>query len=1024
MFWKRKHEELEDGTLGRRIQELFDIKEEPDFTEQTPNVMKEYDSYCLIPRISSQDVDINLLGDRFSIVYEKSNEEVFIYLITPLSPDSLRVAFEIRKALPKYRNFAAELYSKKDWLLNDYVFKDTLGVVEKLPNGASLIFSVSKAHELLKYLHRKKSFLETRARKTGKVSAELSILSKRIEDENYFARICVLADSQDMLKKALEIVILSIPQVKVKKRQIKDPDSFYRFLLPYEKVKIMGIGKKPLLVSANSLRNSALFPNPSAHKTLLARGVYIPVSNRRKENGFRIGVLENGHEFLLSPEDLYRHAYVVGQTGSGKTNLLKILVSKLQNYPVFVIDPHGSMADELAETLDNPIYLSPTRSPFGLNPLKLPPIPDREQAQLITTDVLMNLFTNVFNLPETAINVRYILHTVTTELYKTGAEPTLAAIYKIVRDIYNGADVGISDRDFREHEKLLRNMPDQSFISTLGRLQNFAENSLLRRITSSTTIDFNSLIEERRPVLFSIPQSEIGITASSLLSASLLLNLYYTVLVRHRQGRRDHVFVVIDEFQTLQSLPILATILSEARKFGLHLIVAHQYLEQLSENVFQAAINNSGAKFIFNVTGDAQKLRVVDPAFGEEVVKTITSLPTGKCLVKISTSPEDTEMPPFLIKIDEYTRQKLRPIEAVCTRKYEPKDIELSMEVINPIFKYMDLPFPPKQRILHALHRAGGEESAQIIHAHVSYLKDLSYNKILNILAAEGYLQIMKKGKGERVLRMTGKFFEDFEKVSRSEKGRKLARIALLWYLDKNFYVAPTKNVPVPRPDFIVIPYINQYTLDYTQAVEVEIEATTAEKKEERIMETMTKETPLKERHVWCFEEDYATVAKYLDKANKKTKIMVVRGDRIDIVESITDKTVEEKEGEEKTEEKDEELLDREDSSKTPVSAESQPLDAKKVEIEKPPEDKSPKAGSTDLGHIIVLVGAKKIYELKKRGLLNKFIEEASQLEGLSAEALTKIADRLLNPEPEYMSQLREFCPAELLDAAAKIVEK
>lgn len=992
-FLKRNTENLyERRILKERLNDLFELKERPRFTQEMPKVFETYTCYTLIPRITKIDeIILPMLGDYFTLIYEKTTKNLInLYLLTPKSPDTLKMAFDIEKALPPFRPFVAEFLHKKHWLQNDYVFSDVLGIVGALPPGTILTYGVSKEPALINYLHKKKSSLESRAMRTKKVSKDLSIISQRFENEPRVVKICIFSESENLLKKAIEIVSSNLPPTRVKRKFLKTEENFYKYLLPPKLKRVTEISLKPLIASEKALQNSILFPNPTVHPTLFTRVFSIPLS-KRDSRGFRIGKLENNQDFVLTIEDFFRHVYIIGQTGSGKTNLLKVLVSKLQNYPVFVIDPHGSLAKELAETLENPIYLSPIQSPFGLNPLKLPALPEREQAVLISTDVLMNLFTNVFNLPETAINVRYILQTVTKQLYRSQADPTLAAIYKIVMNIYNGADIGIADDTFKEHEKLLRNMPDQSFISTLGRLQSFAENTLLRRITSSTTIDLDSLIDESRPVLFSIPQSEVGITASTLLCSSLLLNIYYTVLIRHRQGKKTHVFVVVDEFQTLQSLPILASILSEARKFGLHMIIAHQYIEQLSEEVFQSAINNSGVKFIFQLTGDIQKFKNIDPAFSDEIIRAISSLSTGKCLVKIVTTPEDAEKPPLVLQIDEYSEKKKRNVEEICTKKYEPEDVDLSLEIINPIFKYIDPPFPPKQKILYALYKAGGEEIAQQVHAHVGYLKDQAFNKIVNLLAAEGYITIVRKGKGDRILRITQKFFDDFKKIAKSEKGEKLSKIAALWYLENKYYVAVTKNTPIPRPDFVVIPYSDAYTLNYNKAVEVEIEATTIEKNEKHILDTLKKDTVFNERHLWCSEEDYPLVKKYIKEANKPTKLFVVRGSKIEIINS-------------------EDVKEHEQE----ISLEGQ----KEPETSKEKSQPEPKITPRQ---ILMMLDVKKIIALKNKGLFEKFIEESLKLEEPTRERVNKIAEKLL--EPDYVRQLKEFCPPELLEDAIKLVE-
>lgn len=1015
MFERSKKKFLNDyfneKLLEERLWEYFGSENKPYKGELS--VSNDFVCYHLVPLLNPPPTELTVLGDTFTIVYEKPDlsDKIYLYFITPKSIETLKSAFSTEKSIPNFYPFFAKLYPTRDWLIHEYVFKDLPGVAESLPQGTMLSYSITKDHYLVKYLLNKNAKLKNRILNARKESTEVNPISRKLDGEIYSVKICVFASDNEKLDKAIKLLEKNLPPFYVRKRLLTSIEDENRELLPQKPNRFIAFAPKMLTVTGKALENAYLFPNPSLHHTMFTRSFLIPRLQRTKSHGIKIGSIEGKEDLYLSQEDFYRHAYTIGQTGSGKTNLMKLIVSKLQDCSVFVIDPHGSLADELAETLKNPIYLSPIKSPFGLNPLKLPPLEDRDQAILISIDVLMNLFTNVFNLPETAINVRYILQTVTRQIYKLGVDPTLAGIYQIVMNIYNGADIGIMDETFREHEKMLRNMPDQSFISTLGRLQSFAEDPLLRKITSTTTIEFDKLIEEKRPVLFSIPQSDVGMTASTLLCSSLLLNLYYTVLMRYQKGKREHVFVVIDEFQTLQSLPILANILSEARKFGLHLIIAHQYVEQLSENVFQAAMNNSALKFIFQVTGDVQKFKTIDPTFGEEIMKILPSLSTGECLVKIVTTSEDAQIPPMLVKIDKYEEPKIRSLNDICTNAYAPEDVELSLEAINPLLKYIEIPFPPKQKILYGLYKRGGESYASEVHGFVSYLKDSTFNKLIQKLSAEGYLVIVRKGKSERILKLTSKFFEDFRKISRSEKGRTLVDIALLWYLENNYYVEVAKNTPIPRPDFIVIPYTGTYYLDYLKAVEVEIEATTAEKNEEHLIDTMTKTTPLKERHVWCFEDDLQTILKYAPKANKATKVFAVSLNKNKINMFAIDQN-----GVVEVGSSDTPFTLPDTTSKTTSPPQSSEDASVKQTI------KTEKTPNLDLVSIIKIIGPKRLSELKKIGMDKKFFSEAVKLP--DKDSVIKFADELLTKsQPDYLQKLKTFCPPHLIDKARMILE-
>lgn len=856
--------------------------------------------YSIAPRLGKEvtmDELVRIVGERFTLFYAK-NGKLYSFIYTTASKQSLAKFFDASEAAPKPYDFMAKAGTnplKTDKYYFDFYISDLPGFASRLPDGCAVSYSVSFDPWLLKLMNSKRANMEKkvmRARysKDGFVPELYEPVRKKVMDGFYLVSTALFANSKEDLKTAKEIAeaSLSAPiSFSTRKLPSKEEKKLKVFLKELEPPRInglrrirVGLGLSGFLtVSKSKFEELIALPDPRMHDVSFVRAASIPVRFTEK-GGIRLGELEDGRPFSLSPDDLFRHAYIIGQTGTGKTNMLKLLARRLHalGYPVFVIDPHGDLSIELATTTPDAVYLHPTKSPFGINPLELPPLDNRDQAITISLDTLINLFTNVFKLPETAVNVRYILQTVARQIYNVGGTPTLAGIYKIVMGIYNGADVGITDESFREQEKLLRNMPDQSFISTLGRLQGFAEDPILRRLTSNTTIDLNEFIDNNRMVLFSVPQPDVGLVASSLVCSTLLLKIYYTLLARARnEGERKNVFVIIDEFQTLQSLPILANILSEARKFGLHLIIAHQYAEQLTDELFQSAMNNTGVKFVYQISGaDVHKFKTLDPAFADEIASIATTLPTGKCLVKISTRPEDADTPPFMIKTLPDTAPKVRELMETCTMDYEPEDVELDLSLVNPILRYIDLPFPPRQKIISALLDIGGEAMASELHGHVPYLRQDAFNKILSAMQAQGYVRIRRSGKG-RVVTMTDKFFEEFYKVAPSEKGKKLLRLAAVYYMREGYYVAPTKNIPIPRPDIVAIPYKDFY-LDYSSAIEVEVEATTAEKKPEHLKDTARKGSPFKEKHVWCSAEDFPTVVRYLNEnAPKGKEILVFR---------------------------------------------------------------------------------------------------------------------------------------------------
>ncbi len=615
--------------------------------DSSRDILKGYAMARLIPRLNAQP-KISDLGTEFSLCYERLEREMRIFSITPGFPEMLEQHYELERwSVPAWKKYGAFFIPRyeKDALKYEYRLNRGIEVAFGLPENSMLLFAATMDQDLKRRMEGRRNI-----------------------DGPFLIKLAVYSDDREILKKCVEHVKKFIcAPVKVRVKSLKF-EEFYGSLVP---PRMPRFGIRVMSASHKMLSETPLLPLAGMPLIGYRRSAkMLPVEINRGR--ILLGRVE-GREFSIDVGDLFRHVYLIGQTGSGKTNLLKLLVKRLHDlkYPVFVIDPHGELSEEIACTIGDSIFLHPIYSPFGINPLELPAM-DSARKMLLGVDELISLFTNVFNLPESAVNVKYILQTVIREIYSRGEIPTLSGLYRLLTSIYSSRRTGKFGFPVEE-EEILKSIPEKSFISALSRLQSFAKDEILRRLTSSTTVDIGRLMEEGRTVLFSLPQRHIGSAASALIASTLLLKLYHTRLMRYDRKRDEHAFVVIDEFQNIQGLPVLSTILSEARKFGLHLILAHQYAEQLSREVLQAVMTNAGIKFIFSVSGrDAETFAEIDPGFWKEIRSIISSLPVGHCVVKLSAKKGDQSLPPLLLEVDEFREVPVRSLREACTNEFSP----------------------------------------------------------------------------------------------------------------------------------------------------------------------------------------------------------------------------------------------------------------------------------------------------------------------------------------------------------------
>ena len=312
-------------------------------------------------------------------------------------------------------------------------------------------------------------------------------------------------------------------------------------------------------------------------------------------------------------------------------------------------------------------YFNPVTVGFQINPLELPKMENREMAILHTVNEVMGIFEKVFQLDLfKAANVRLLLKIGTIYLFKTivkqGRDPTLPDLFRFYLKLFKskpdprgrGGDdfekliAEIDDPDFRDLLDLVRNMGEQSFISTVGRLYDFTITEDLRAMFSSNSVDFNELIKPGNVVLWDISKSQLPGDVGELIMSVIVMRLWFAIKQRkaevdaldideeEKKKMITPVILIIDEFQNIQRLQMIDVIFTEARKFGLHLVLAHQNLAQIDPQLLNTMLGNTAVQIIMAVSGeDAAKLiGQIDWAFREQLLSILPKLGKGEAIVK------------------------------------------------------------------------------------------------------------------------------------------------------------------------------------------------------------------------------------------------------------------------------------------------------------------------------------------------------------------------------------------------------
>jgi energy-coupling factor transporter ATP-binding protein EcfA2 len=333
-----------------------------------------------------------------------------------------------------------------------------------------------------------------------------------------------------------------------------------------------------------------------------------------------IGKLEVDHkEFWLSPEARGKHFAIFGKSGVGKTTLMRnmALCDIHAGNGVTVIDPHGSLIDDLLNSIprwrtNDVIYFDPkdTKRALGLNILETV----REEQRALIVSNVVSIFRKIWEAswgPRLEDILRNGLYALIEQPEPTSliAFPKLLtnAGYrsKLLRRVQNPVVrefFRTYDDDWKESYK------QEAIAPVLNKIRAFLINPLLRDIIgqSRSSFDFRWLMDERKILLCDLSKGALGEDVSSLLGSLLVTKLALAALSREdipEEKRRQH-FLYIDEVHNFTYGVDLPTILSEARKYRLSLVIATQTINQLQEKSIDAVFGNCATIMSFRVSGD------------------------------------------------------------------------------------------------------------------------------------------------------------------------------------------------------------------------------------------------------------------------------------------------------------------------------------------------------------------------------------------------------------------------------------
>ncbi len=365
--------------------------------------------------------------------------------------------------------------------------------------------------------------------------------------------------------------------------------------------------------------------------------------------GMRLGrnVYRNTEtEVRQAREDRRRHTYILGRTGSGKSYLMaNMAIQDIKNGEgLCVIDPHGDLIADILnhipkERAEDVILFEPfdVERPIGLNMLEVDSEEQKDFAVQEMISIFYKLVTDPAMLgPMFEHNMRNAMLTLMADEEHPGSLTDIPRIFTDM-DFQKYKVAKLKDpvvRAFWEKEMAKTSDFHKSemlgyLISKVGR---FVENSMMRNIVgqSKSGFNFRKIMDDGKILLVNLSKGRTGEINAKLLGLILVSKIQIAALSRADipESERKDFYLYVDEFQNFIT-DAFASILSEARKYKLNLVIAHQYLGQLqqaagaqgagSSDLRDAVFGNAGTLVTFRTGAeDAEFLaREFSPTFNE-----------------------------------------------------------------------------------------------------------------------------------------------------------------------------------------------------------------------------------------------------------------------------------------------------------------------------------------------------------------------------------------------------------------------
>jgi hypothetical protein len=324
------------------------------------------------------------------------------------------------------------------------------------------------------------------------------------------------------------------------------------------------------------------------------------------------------HQFGMLRSDRSRHVYIIGQTGAGKSGTLELfaLSDIFHGQGYAIVDPHGDFAvDNMrfipGSRMQDVVYFNPadTAYPLGFNPLEVTDPAHKTNISSEVIGVLKRMFGESWG-PRLEYILRYTILALLDRPDTTMLDITRMLTDKKFRKdtLKYSTDTVVQQFWNVEFASWTEKFQAEAIAPVLNKVGAFTANPVIRNIIGQPKSTFNirEIMDEGKILIVNLSKGLIGEDNASILGSFIVTKIQLAAMSRsdipNIKDRRPF-YLYVDEFQNFAT-DSFATILSEARKYGLNLTVANQYISQMNETVRDAVFGNVGTMICFRVSAD------------------------------------------------------------------------------------------------------------------------------------------------------------------------------------------------------------------------------------------------------------------------------------------------------------------------------------------------------------------------------------------------------------------------------------